>query len=669
MNRTSGHRLLRASLFAALLVSPLAHADQWIVPSKEELSMTSQVQVPGAAAVYLNREETSEDDLHMFGVYVRLKVLSESGKDQANIEIQYGNQGSGGFNVDSIEGRTIHSDGTIIPFTGKPYEKLIEKTRGAKYMAKVFSMPDVQVGSILEYRYKIRYSDYSYWAPSWFIQSKLFTRKAHYLWKPTNLRLSNDRGSINTISWLPILPAGAEVKKTEMAGSTINGNQRSFEVSVNDVPPAPEEEFMPPIGSFTYRVLFYYSTYRMGDDFWKNEGKVWSKSRDKFIGPGRSVVAAVHDLTLPADTQDQKLRKLYAAVMNLENTDFTRQHTSAEEKAQGLKEVRTTDDIWDHKRGSSDEIAQLFVAMARASGMKAYLLAVTNRDRSIFLRPYPSLGQLDDYLAIVNVDGKEQIFDPGSRFCPYQHLAWKHSMAGGLRQIDGGTDIAVTPSTSYKESHLQRVAMLTMDEHGMATGTIKLTYMGAPALRLRQHSLTGDATSLEREVRESTEQLLPHGMEIKVSSIKHLADYEQPLVIDLLVNGELGSSTGKRILLPGDVFQANSKATFTQEKREIPVYFDFPFMDQDAVRITFPASLKVESLPANDATQFQTFAVYDMTSESTPTSVTIRRNYSLGEIIFMPKEYADLRSFYSKIEAKDQESVVLTASKPNANGN
>ena len=66
----------------------------------------------------------------MFSTYVRLKVLTESGKKYANVELGYASSNdNGSISVDDIEGRTIHPDGTIIPFTGKPYEKLIEKTR------------------------------------------------------------------------------------------------------------------------------------------------------------------------------------------------------------------------------------------------------------------------------------------------------------------------------------------------------------------------------------------------------------------------------------------------------------------------------------------------------------------------------------------------------------
>ena len=97
MTRTSGCRLclpLAVSLPCFSLAAPLARAavDQ---PTPEELSMTSQPQVPGAAAVYLYREETTDDNLHMFSIYVRLKVLTERGKEYANVELDYATSAEG----------------------------------------------------------------------------------------------------------------------------------------------------------------------------------------------------------------------------------------------------------------------------------------------------------------------------------------------------------------------------------------------------------------------------------------------------------------------------------------------------------------------------------------------------------------------------------------------
>jgi hypothetical protein len=662
----SGRCLLRLALLSALTVlSAVSHAQQWTVPTPEELSMTSQPEVPGASAVYLYREESTDDRLHMFSIYTRLKVLTEGGKEFGNVELNFARGSNGaGFNVEAVQGRTIHPDGTIIPFTGKPYEKLIEKTQGIKVMAKVFTMPDVQVGSIIEYRYRLQYDDRFLQSPDWYIQSNLWTRKGHYMWKHIDLggstTVTNSRGdSTSTIAWTPILPAGTQVTESRLPGAD---GQSLIELSVHDIPPAPEEDFMPPINSFTYRVLFYYAAYRTSEEFWKNEGKYQSKSWDKFIGPGPIVKAAVNGITAPTDTPDQKLRKIYAAVMQLENTRFTRQHSSEEEKAQGFKQVQSTDDIWTRKRGTDDQLTELFVAMVRAAGMKAYIGAVTSRERSLFLQGFLSASQLDDLIAIVSIDGKDQYFDPGSRYCPYQHLNWTHTMVAGIRQTDKGTDFFGTPAEPYTFARTQRVANLTMDQQGALSGNITMTYTGFPGLHWRQRALQGDAASLEREIRTSVEQLIPPGIEVKVASISKLEDYEQPLVVKLDVKGGgLGTSTGKRLVIPGDIFETNSKPAFPHEKREIPIYFEYGRAIQDAVRINFPATLKVESLPTAEKTMYQKAALYDLTTESTPTSFTVRRNYVLGAIVFPPSEYANFRTFYSRMENKDQESVILTA--------
>lgn len=664
MKRMTGRRLLSFITLALLLAAalPFAFADEWTAPTHEELTMTSEPEVPGASAIYLNYEEIASDDMHDFNVYARIKVLTEAGKDLGNVEIKYAKWREGAsFTVSDVRGRTIHPDGTIIPFTGKPYEKLIVKDNGVKVMAKVFSMPDVQVGSIIEYRYSIRYEDNYFVPPQWYIQGDLFMRNAHFVWRPTTRDIQNDHGMINTIAWFPILPAGARLEHSQLPASGLNQPQQVFELHLKNVPPAPHDDFMPPIGSFTYRVLFYYSTFRTQDEFWQKEGKSWDKDKNKFIGPGNGVKAEVQQLVAPSDTPDQKLRKFYAFVMQLENTDYTRERSGEENKAEGVKAVKDTDDVLALKRGNNDQLADLFVAMARAAGMKAYVARVTDRDRSIFARQFLSLNQLDDDLAIVNVDGKDEYFDPGSRYCPYQQLDWRHTDASGIRQTDKGTDFVETAGESYKDSRTGRIADLTMDTHGVVSGIVTLTYVGAPALAWRQRALRGDRAGLEHEFQTNVERMVPHGMDVKIVSIDHLTDYEQPLTVNFMLKGPVGEPTGKRLFVPSDIFMANAKPVFTSPKRDIPVYFDYPHIVQDAVRIKYPPAFSVESSPAAANIQFSNYAIYKVSSQSTANSITYRRNYFLGEFIFFVKDYSGLRDFYSKMTAKDQENIVLTA--------
>ena len=345
--------------------------------------------------------------------------------------------------------------------------------------------------------------------------------------------------------------------------------------------------------------------------------------------------------------------------MELENTDLTRRHSHNEEKTEGFNDVRTTDDVLARKRGSSDELAALFVAMARAAGMKASLMVVTNRDRSIFFPSYMSMSQLDDDLAIVNIDGKDRFFDPGTRYCPFGFVAWKHTYASGLRQTEDGAGIAQSPAQPYRNSGLQRVANLTMDHQGIVTGDVKIVYTGDPALVWRHNALTGDLASLKRDLKASIEQLLPGGMDVEITSVENLDAYEKPLTVAANVKGAIGSPTGKRLLVPADLFEGDTQPLFPHATRELPIYFEYARVIQDAIRINLPPGITVESMPEPTKETLKTSAVYQLHTEKAATSMTIRRDYVLGEIGFPVSDYPELRTFYTKMIGKDQEPIVL----------
>src|SRR5580658_1780985 len=114
--RTPAPFLQTAILLSSLSLSLCAAAQKFQEPSKEELQMTSDPKAPGAPAVYLDREESADNRSHYVSHYARIKVLTELGKEWATVEVPY----SKGYSaVPIIEGRTIHSDGKVIPLVGK----------------------------------------------------------------------------------------------------------------------------------------------------------------------------------------------------------------------------------------------------------------------------------------------------------------------------------------------------------------------------------------------------------------------------------------------------------------------------------------------------------------------------------------------------------------------
>ena len=667
----STSRILTALTLCAALLAPVAlrAQTQFIEPTKDELSMTSLPGFPGVAAVILNKEEITRDDMHSSAHYARIKILTEDGKKYANVELPYvttngdyyGEMVGNDKTLEDIQGRTIHPDGTVIPFTGKPYLKVIEKGKGIKVQEKIFTLPDVTVGSIIEYRYATRINDMLYESPDWIIQGDLYVKSAHYMWYPTSHDMQNEAGQLLTsISWFPLLPQGTEIVRHEIPGIGANGlAQLTYDLNIKDIPPVVEEEYMPPLQNYSYRVYFNFIAERTPEDYWKSRGKDWSKRVNSFSNPNGDLKSATQKIIAGATTSDQKLRAIYAAVMKFENTDYTREHDQREDKAEGLGKLNNVDDVFKRERGNSTQLTELFIGMARAANFQADAMIVPNRADTIFIPRWLNIGQFDDMIAVVNVDGKDQYFDPGERYMPYGKLAWQHSFVQGMRQKGSDVGFAEVQGEGYNSNETDRVANLTMDATGNITGKIDFTYTGAAALRWRHTALRGDDESLKHELRTSLENLIPGSLQVKDVTVSNVTEYEQPLKVTYTVEGALGSWTGKRLVLPADIFLSHEKATFPHEKRDIAVDFHYPSQVRDALRINFPANFTVEASPSAVKYSFKTEAGYRMTVDSAPTSFTTRRDYLFAEIYVLPPEYPQLRTFYSQFEANDQQSVVL----------
>jgi hypothetical protein len=662
---------MAAGLVVVTLAGGVAARAQtnFMPPTPEELAMTSLTGYPGVAAVVLNREEITKDDQHVLFHYDRIKILTKEGQKYANVELpfvstsqDYGPMGGDNKTLEEIAGRTIHPDGTIIPFTGKPYLKVIDREKGLKLQERIFTLPDVEVGSIIEYRYATRIADNMYEAPDWYIQGDLYLKSAHFMWYPTSRDLSNERGRITTITWFPILPQGVQIERHDMPHTGFSdGPIQYFELKIKDVPPQVKEAHMPPIASFSYRVLFNFTAERTSAEWWKDEGKNWSKRVDSFADPNSELKRETATITAGATTEDEKLRKIYDAVMGLENTHYTREHEQREEKAEGGGQVKSAADVLSHKRGNQTQLTELFVGMARAAGMKAYLMYVPDRSEELFIPNWLSFRQFDDLIAIVNVDGKEEYFDPGCRYCGYGHLAWQHTVVQGLRQSEKGTEFGATPGEDYKYNLVTRVANMKMDDTGQITGKIDLAFLGADAVEWRHKALSGDEESLNHALRTHLEDMVPKSLQVKVDKVENLTDYDKPVKVSYVVTGTLGTHMGKRVIMPSDIFLSGASATFNDEKREQAVYFEYPRFLQDALRLNLPDTMSVEGTPTVAKFDLPKEELYTFSVVSDPKGFTTRRNHIQGELLVMPKDYETLRKYYAQFESKDQESVVLKA--------
>jgi hypothetical protein len=426
-------------------------------------------------------------------------------------------------------------------------------------------------------------------------------------------------------------------------------------------------------------VHFYYFGYSKIEKYWIGEGKhysgVWNQFIDstslvKGIGGGNGAVKnAVDGIISSGDTDEAKLRKIYSAVQALDNTQYSREKTKQEDQAAGLHNINNASDVWAHKSGTPNQLTELFVAMARNAGFKAYLMDISSRNRWIFDKNLARWSQMDHFVAIVNVGGKEVFFDPGVKYCKFGELAWQHTESSGIRQTDGGTEIATTPFLNYQQSSIKYVAVLTLDEHGIATGQMQEMFDGAPALKWRLESATKDEADLKTEIINDLKERLPGGMDVSIKTILNLENPNQPLVVNYSAQGPVATTTGKRLLIPGDIFRVNTKPLLSASTRISAVDLDYAVQVIDAVKITLPQTMQVESLPEKQNSEFMKSAVYIYTADAVPVnSFLVKRQYVLGNYIFPVANYDATREYFSKVAQADKGVVLVKmAAAGNAN--
>ena len=668
--------------FLALLIGmapALAHA-QFQVPSNEELKMTEDPKAPGAAAVCLYREENVDDATHAHSYYERVKVLAAKGKELATIRIPYERTA---FKVASIAGRTIHADGTILPLVANPADLMAGE--GAKAKVLVFTLPDVEVGSVFEYRIKLRYDESQVSAPTWNVQQAALVHKAHYTfmptmpesksWVPSKLTsASGGRFSTTTAmtraQWYGLKNDRGENLDQLVYATTavprekvVHNDRGEYLLDLTEIPALPQEAWMPPLETLRWRVQFYYTYAQSGAEYWESEQKIWAKEADRATSPTALLKTAVEQIVSPTDSEEQKARKIYAAVMKVKNLDFVQPQASA--AASVDKAISSPESVWTKQEGSADGISQLYVALARAVGLKAWPMLVADRDRGNFDVRWMNTDQLNSSIAVVEIDGKNLFLDPGEKLCPFGSLHWKHAGASGFRLAERGAVLDTTPTGTYKDAVVQRVGDLTIDAAGNVSGSVRVSMSGPDALRWRQLALVQGVGACRRQFTAYLRDTLMPGVQGDLDHFLALDKSEGSLVAIVNLSGALGVVKEKQITLPEPFFNPAQHSMMESETRATPIDFHYAQMEQDEITYHLPAGYTVPSVPPPAEVNWLSHAMLRSNAAVKEDTVKLARTLARNFSTLDTREYGDLLGFYKQVQAADQQQLVLTTAAGN----
>jgi len=153
-------RILQPSSLIALCFCAAAAlaAEQWQPIDPTELARKTPKVDAAADAEAIFWDIRVEDRLDGGGLtlvlnnYVRIKIYTERGKEQySTVEIpRFGQR-----RIRDIAGRTIKADGSTVDLKKDAiFERDLVKTKRAKVKGTTFVLPNVDVGDVIEYRYR-----------------------------------------------------------------------------------------------------------------------------------------------------------------------------------------------------------------------------------------------------------------------------------------------------------------------------------------------------------------------------------------------------------------------------------------------------------------------------------------------------------------------------------
>jgi hypothetical protein len=429
---------LKVSLQVALTVSCAATgtsvgAQIWQPIPVEELQQKVEPLAPAAPAIYLYRQIDRDDDGSSETVHERIKVLTEQGRDYGDVRLSYGKW----ERIRAISARVVQPSGAIAEFDGEIYDKPLVSDRDDSTGLKSFSLPNVQVGSIVEYRYTRELRSGWVYNSQWLLSADLFTKSAKFSLKPY-------RDFTLRWSWPAGLPQNTAAPRRE---------KKMVFLETANVPAFVTEESMPPPVSLKYRVNFQYDTNTRftNPDAWWDDYAANTYSRIQGFTQDQLLIKRVLGQILSAeDSPEQKARKIYARVQQIRNLTYRPPVSEAEAAREGFKQNYKAHDVLERNYGSEIQIGWLCYGMLKTAGLDVSYLIPASREYGFFSPQLMDAGSMDGSVILLRLGAREVFLDAGTPLLPFGVLPWYKTQVQGLLVARGGgtwTPIPLPPPT------------------------------------------------------------------------------------------------------------------------------------------------------------------------------------------------------------------------------
>lgn len=616
-----------------------------------DLQSTAPVVEPNADAEAIFWEvrvdDSSVDELALRH-YVRIKLFTERGReDFARKDIAF----TKGTQIKDFEARVTKPDGTSsIVKKEDVLERDIVKADGFKIRAKTIAFPGLEVGSIIEYRYKEIVNDGAANMRLIF-QRDVPIREIAYFVKP----FSGDRA----MAYHPFNAGNLKFEKDK------NG---FYKAEMKNVPAFREEPSMLPEDEVRSWVYIYYTAQapKSADEYWKQVGTGLFGVQKNTLKANDEVKQVASQLVVGAVSDDEKLKRIYEFTKTqIKNTTYAENVTDDEKKTAAKN--KSAGDTLKNKLGSAGDIDQLFGAMARAVGFDARIALSGNRNEMFFKRDVPNMRlMLGSSSVAVKVGSDWRFFSPASYFVPYGMMSWIEEAQVELIPDPKELIWQPIPLSEPSKSAEIRSGKFKIDAEGTLIGEGRVEFTGHQAYSHKMLNRGDSASEKEDRLKSYVRTAISGSTEIISFNIENANDPEKPFVYSFKVKVPgYAQRTGKRLFFQPNVFERGSQPRFTSNQRKYDVYIPYPYSESDDITLELPPGFKLENADApetlKDSQGIGSHETFIGVSKD-GSMIVYKRKFSFGNggfIQFQASSYPAVKSLFERFNKADVHQLTL----------
>jgi hypothetical protein len=559
--------------------------------------------------------------------HVRMKVLKEEGLKYADFSFTYPGRWDY-VEIDRLEGKCINigNDGKLNEFPVD--KKSIYNRKVNKFYRQIsFAFPQVKVGSILEYRYRI-INKRSWDVRDWDFQKTfpVYQSSYHYTTHPS-IEVSY---SLQKKAEYPV------IIKQEPKGNAIL-------FQMNNIPAMEDEPYMDSRENNLQKVQFRITKYSGWIGF-QTFNTSWKEVADvlrKYKGFGTFLNTYSRDINVFVGS----LTKNESPFMKMKLIhDYVRKNIEYNDDDQFYADNDLVK-LWHEKKGSSGDINLLLVYMLRSAGLATNPVLISERGNGRVEKSVYDLDQFSNVYAQVIIDGKKYYLDGTDKRTPCGFIQTDILNTHGLVVKPDTEEIVLIEEQDNKYKNILVIEGNLQDD-GQLQGTVQITSREYAKYLIANTYKDAPADYVDKSIKSGLVN-----MQIDSFKISNLDKDSLPLIQHFKFRTSVQRS-GDYDFAALNLFTGFLSNPFLAESRVSDINFGYKSSYTVSFVLNLPRSKAVDELPKNiqlvnedKSLSFSRQVVYNEQAHQ----LVARMKIELNKSLFPTDQYFDLKEFYKKL--------------------